>query len=49
MPLPKSDDAGRIEENAQVFGWELSESEMEALDALDEGERGAVVQAVRNG
>lgn len=49
MPLPKSDDPGRIEENKGVFGWELSEAEMGELNGLDEGEEGAIVQAVRNG
>lgn len=49
VPLPKSDDPGRIEENGGVWGWGLSEGEMEVLDGLDEGEGGAVVQAVRNG
>lgn len=55
IPLPKSDHAERIVENANVFGaeWELSQAEMAVLDGLDEGEegeaRGAVVQVVRNG
>lgn len=49
MPLPKSDDPGRIEENKGVFGWELSATEMKALDELDEGAEGAIVMAVRNG
>ena len=33
--LPKSTHRGRIEENAQVFGFTLSEQDMAALDALD--------------
>ena len=51
VPLPKSDNPSRIAENANVFGpqSELSREEMAALDELDEGEEGAVVQAVRNG
>jgi diketogulonate reductase-like aldo/keto reductase len=32
--LPKSANAEHIEENADVFGFELSKDEMEALDAL---------------
>jgi diketogulonate reductase-like aldo/keto reductase len=48
-PLPKSDDERRIEENRDVFGWELSGEEMDRLDALDEGEQGAIVEAVKNG
>ncbi|KAM0751197.1 Aldo/keto reductase [Meredithblackwellia eburnea MCA 4105] len=41
VPLPKSDTAERIAENAKVFGWELSEEDMSSLDALDEGAKGA--------
>ena len=48
MPLPKSDTPGRIEENADVYGFELSKEGMERLDGLDEGEAGAIVQAVKN-
>ena len=48
MPLPKSDTKSRIEENANVFGWELEGDDMEVLDDLDEGEEGAIVQAVKN-
>ena len=44
MPLPKSDNAGRIEENAGLFGWELGEEDMRRLDALDQGDKGAIVQ-----
>ncbi|KAL8796513.1 MAG: hypothetical protein Q9195_001187 [Heterodermia aff. obscurata] len=49
VPLPKSDTPSRIEENADVYGgWELGEGDMAVLDGLDEGEGGAIVQAVRN-
>lgn len=48
VPLPKSDTKSRIEENANVFGWELEGDDMEVLDDLDEGEEGAIVQAVKN-
>lgn len=48
VPLPKSDTPSRIEENADVFGFELSESEMAELDGLDQGADGALVQAVKN-
>lgn len=48
MPLPKSDTASRIEENAGVFGWEIRWEDMQRLDGLDEGDAGAIVHAVRN-
>lgn len=48
VPLPKSDTPSRIEENANVYGFEIGEAEMKELDGLDEGEDGAIVQAVRN-
>lgn len=49
VPLPKSDTPSRIEENADVYGFSLSGEEMKKLDGLDEGARGALVQAVKNG
>ncbi|KAK5111554.1 hypothetical protein LTR62_004850 [Meristemomyces frigidus] len=33
-PLPKSDNPGRIAQNAEVFGWELGGEDMERLDAM---------------
>lgn len=48
VPLPKSDNSGRIEQNANVYGFELDEEDMEALDGLDQGRSGAIVQAVDN-
>ena len=48
VPLPKSDTKSRIEENAAVFGWELESGDVQVLDDLDEGEKGAIVQAVKN-
>ncbi|KAK4058433.1 hypothetical protein OIO90_000592 [Microbotryomycetes sp. JL221] len=41
VPLVKSDTPSRIKENAQVFDFELSEQDMEELDALDQGSAGA--------
>ena len=38
--IPKSVKASRIAENADIFGFELSASEMAAIDALDAGEDG---------
>lgn len=46
VPLPKSDTPSRIQENADVFGWVLSEQEMQRLDGLDQGRKGAIVEAV---
>ncbi|KAG8904155.1 hypothetical protein FRB99_002172 [Tulasnella sp. 403] len=40
-PLPKSSQVERIRSNAQVFDFELSDEDMEALDALDRGAGGA--------
>ena len=37
--IPKSVKAHRIRENADLFGWEISEPDMARLDALDEGLR----------
>jgi len=41
VALPKSATPARIEENARVFDFELSEPQMSALDALEEGFRSA--------
>ncbi|KAK5991461.1 putative oxidoreductase C2F3.05c [Cladobotryum mycophilum] len=48
VPLPKSDHPERIRANADVFGFNLEEEDMSALDALDQGPAGAIVQAVSN-
>jgi len=39
VTIPKSADAGRIAENADIFDFELSAAEMAAIDGLDAGRR----------
>ena len=39
VTIPKSVRLDRIVENAQIFEFELSEVDMNALDALDQGKR----------
>jgi diketogulonate reductase-like aldo/keto reductase len=41
VPLPKSVRPDRIQENIDVFDFELSDAEMEVLDAKDMGPKGA--------
>lgn len=48
MSLPKSDTPSRITANADVYGFELSGEDMQELDALDQGEDGSIVEAVKN-
>ncbi|KAM0544710.1 hypothetical protein ACHAPJ_011697 [Fusarium lateritium] len=48
VPLPKSDTPERIRANADVFGFDLEDKDMKALDDLDQGAAGAIVQAVDN-
>ncbi|RSM01553.1 hypothetical protein CEP52_008451 [Fusarium oligoseptatum] len=48
IPLPKSDNPGRIKANADVFGFDLDDEDMKALNGLDQGRAGAIVQAVDN-
>ncbi|KAI9748087.1 MAG: hypothetical protein M1815_003619 [Lichina confinis] len=48
VPLPKSDTPSRIEENADVYDFHLSDDDMKTLDDLDQGEKGSIVFAVKN-
>lgn len=42
-PLPKSVTPSRIVQNADVYGFELSEDDMEMLDDLDQGTSGSLL------
>lgn len=48
IPLPKSDNPGRIAKNADLYGFSLDSEDMGKLDALDAGNDGALVVAVDN-
>jgi diketogulonate reductase-like aldo/keto reductase len=48
VPLPKSDTPSRIASNADVYSFTLDKDEMQKLDDLDRGAKGAIVQAVTN-
>ena len=41
VPLVKSQNSSRIEENMDVYGYELEEEDMKTLDSLDQGPDGA--------
>lgn len=40
VAIPKSDREMRITENLGALGWEMEKEDVEALDALDEGQKG---------
>lgn len=44
--LPKSDAKDRIEMNASVYHFELDAEDMDVLNSMDEGRKGAIVFAV---
>ena len=46
--MPKSDNPERIVENANIYDFDLTKEEMEMLDGLDQGAKGAIVEAVVN-
>lgn len=48
VPLPKSDTASRIVENADIYDFEIDAQDMKTMDDLDEGAKGSIVQAVDN-
>lgn len=47
-PLPKSDNAERIAQNADLYGFKLDDEDMKQLDAQDQNGKGALVLAVSN-
>ena len=42
IPLPKSASHERIQSNAELYDFELSDEDMLQLDALDKGKEGAI-------
>jgi len=48
VPLPKSDNPERIKQNADLYGFNIATEDMSTLDSLDQGDAGAIVQAVSN-
>ena len=42
VTIPKSQHAGRIAQNLDVFGFELDEAQLAAIDGLDRGEAGRI-------
>ncbi|KAH8196900.1 hypothetical protein TruAng_008925 [Truncatella angustata] len=48
IPLPKSDTPSRINSNADIFGFDLSDDDMTSLNNLNQGREGSIVQPVDN-
>lgn len=42
VPLPKSATPSRIQSNARLYDFELSEEDLSALDGLDKGKAGSI-------
>ena len=40
LPIPRSTNLGRMEENLQVFDWELTDEQEEKITLLDSGVSG---------
>lgn len=47
-PLPKSDNPDRIKQNADLYFFDISDEDMTKMDNLNEGGKGAIVEAVNN-
>jgi diketogulonate reductase-like aldo/keto reductase len=48
VPLPKSDNPEYIQSNLDIYDFTIQQEDIDTLDALDEGDSGAIVQAVDN-
>lgn len=48
IPIPKSSNEGRIKENFDIFDFEISDEDMEAINSLDEGYNTSVTGVPEN-
>ena len=48
IPIPKSSNEGRIKENLDIFDFELSTEDMNAINSLDEGYNDSITGVPEN-
>ena len=48
IPIPKSSNEGRIKENLDIFDFELSTEDMNAINSLDEGYNASITGVPEN-
>ena len=48
IPIPKSSNEGRIKENLDIFDFELSTEDMNAINSLDEGYNASITGVPKN-